>query len=232
MKTLLIVDDDTLFIEGLGRGLARRIADLHVETAANGAEALDVFATTGVDLLLTDLQMPVMDGFALLAWITRERPHVPAIVMTAFGGGETEQRLHALGVGGYVQKPLDFDALTVRVAEVLAVPPPGHGHGVTLTRFLHVLALEAKTCTLDCESQGRRGRLALEAGRLAGAWTEGVEGRPAALEMLTWPEVAITIAEGRPPEATLRVPMEAVLLESSHRHDEARRRSAGAGVAD
>lgn len=223
MKTLLIVDDDLIFIQGLGRGLARRIAHLHVETAGHGGEALDVFTTTGVDLVLTDLQMPVMDGFSLLAWMTRERPHVPAIVMTAFGGSEIERRLLALGIGGYVEKPLDFDALTVRLAEVLAEPPRGRGYGVTLARFLHVLALEAKTCTLDCESQGRRGRLALESGLLAGAWTDQREGKPAALEMLTWPEVAITIAEGRLPGATLTVPLEAVLLENSHRIDQANR---------
>lgn len=222
MKTLLIADDDLTFIQALARALPRHQLDLHVETVGSGLEALTVFESMAVDLLLTDLQMPGMDGFELLAWVSRERPHVPVVVMTAFGSPEVALHLSRLGVGAYIGKPLDLDELRKRLTEALSSGFHGFGRKVTLSSFLHVLYMEAKTCTLQCESRGRRGQLWLRDGKLAHAAFGDQTGESAAFQMLEWDETAIEIQEGCPAGAPLSLRLDAILLEALRRRDEAR----------
>ena len=119
MKNILIVDDEELFTRSLAEGLVGFDSSLRTYTAVNGQKAVEILASVDVDLVLSDIQMPVMDGFKLLAYMSRRHPQVPVLLMTAFGTEEIRTRLQSAGVDRYFEKPVDFDAIARKISEVL-----------------------------------------------------------------------------------------------------------------
>jgi two-component system, NtrC family, C4-dicarboxylate transport response regulator DctD len=104
---VLIVDDDPAVLEALPEALQLRLGDVTVDTADTAAAALDRIAARDYDAIVTDIKMPGLDGFALLAEIRTRRPDTPTLLIT--GHGEPALAIEALRGGAYdfVQKPID-----------------------------------------------------------------------------------------------------------------------------
>src|SRR5688500_12426532 len=115
MKKVLIVDDEPAVLFALSEALADRRRGVKVATAANGHEAVAILESEKVDLVVTDLRMPEMDGFELLAWLRRGFPHLPVVVMTAFGA-ETAPLDGGLEL---LEKPFDVGDLKRKVGDLL-----------------------------------------------------------------------------------------------------------------
>ena len=99
-----------------------------VEIAGNGRKALQALEERPFDLVLMDVQMPVMDGVETVGCIRRlegEAAKLPVIALTAFAVKGDEERLLAAGMDGYVSKPVDF----ARLAEVIRRVCPGRRAG-------------------------------------------------------------------------------------------------------
>src|SRR5262245_49757422 len=99
---LLLVEDDALVRKMLGTFLEPRYAVSH---AGNGRDALELLKTAEVDLVLTDVRMPVMDGIQLVRAIRRLKPHLPVVVMTGLGNEETAVEALRAGATNYLKKP-------------------------------------------------------------------------------------------------------------------------------
>jgi CheY-like chemotaxis protein len=192
MKKVLIVDDEPAVLFALSEALADRRRGVKVATAANGQEAVAILESEKVDLVVTDLRMPEMDGFELLAWLRRGFPHLPVIVMTAFGA-ETVSRLD--GAPEVLEKPFDVGELKRKVADLMRQSVKGRVENISLASFLQLLELERKTCTLTVTSVDRNGRLFFRGGRLVGAETEERDGTDAALEIVTWEHADVEISD-------------------------------------
>lgn len=192
MKKVLIVDDEPAVLFALSEALADRRRGVKVATASNGQEAVAILESEKVDLVVTDLRMPEMDGFELLAWLRRGFPHLPVIVMTAFGA-ETVSRLD--GLPEVLEKPFDVGELKRKVADLMRQSVKGRVENISLSSFLQLLELERKTCTLAVTSVDRKGRLFFRGGRLVGAATEELGGTDAALEIVTWEHADVEISE-------------------------------------
>lgn len=108
-KRILVVDDEENTRLALTRLLAREGYD--VKTAANGSEALSQIRNQPVELIITDLNMPVMNGLTFLRELNREQPASNVIMITAYG--EVESYLEALNLGAfeYLNKPVKLDEL-------------------------------------------------------------------------------------------------------------------------
>ena len=106
-KQILLAEDEVNLRRVLGAQLARDGYD--VLTAADGQEALDLMRENYVDLVITDLRMPRMDGMALLKAIALEKPGVPVVMITAHGTVDTAVEALKLGAFDYVTKPFDRD---------------------------------------------------------------------------------------------------------------------------
>jgi DNA-binding NtrC family response regulator len=106
---VLIVDDDPALLEALPEALRLRMSSVTVDTADSAATALDRIAAWDYDAIVTDIKMPGMDGFALLAEIRARRPDTPTLMIT--GHGEHALAIGALRGGAYdfIQKPIDRD---------------------------------------------------------------------------------------------------------------------------
>ena len=106
---VLIVDDDPALLQALPVALRLRMPGVTVETADSAATALTRIAAGNHDAIVTDIKMPGMDGFALLAQIHARQPDTPILLIT--GHGEYDLAVRALRGGAYdfIEKPIDRD---------------------------------------------------------------------------------------------------------------------------
>lgn len=119
--TLVLVVDDSISVRKV---VARHLRSLghEVEEVSDGLEALGKLRTKGYGLVVSDLEMPRMDGFELLAELARLEiaPTVPVIVASTRSDPETRRKVLALGAREFLPKPIDPDALTALVRALLA----------------------------------------------------------------------------------------------------------------
>ncbi|MBE9533115.1 MAG: response regulator [Proteobacteria bacterium] len=119
MATILAVDDSASMRQMVGFTL--KGAGYDVTDAADGQQALDIAKTRSFDLVLTDVNMPIMDGITL----TRELRALPAyrftpiLVLTTEAGGDKKQEGRAAGATGWLVKPFNPDQLLATVKKVL-----------------------------------------------------------------------------------------------------------------
>jgi two-component system response regulator HydG len=108
---VLIVDDEANARKGLKTLLEQ--SGFEVMTAGDGAEALDILATTPPDVVVTDLRMPRVDGLELLRRARLAMEDLPVIVVTAFGA--IDSAIHAMRAGAedYLEKPVQIEELEV-----------------------------------------------------------------------------------------------------------------------
>ncbi len=111
MKNILLIDDDPGFLKTLEEELSSCNEDWSILTAENGKQGAALIASHSVDLVVTDLGMPEMDGYELLAYLRGKRPTLPIIVMTADDSREAGRKLHSLGVEQYISKPCQFSEI-------------------------------------------------------------------------------------------------------------------------
>lgn len=117
MATILIVDDKKSFRFLLETHLAS--GGHAIRSAACGEEALGFLAREPIDLVLSDLIMPGMDGITLLREVQRRSPHMPFLVLTAHGSIETAVAAMKEGAADYLLKPVHRDGLLLTVAKNL-----------------------------------------------------------------------------------------------------------------
>jgi DNA-binding NarL/FixJ family response regulator len=121
MLKLLVVEDHALVREGLVRMLGQVESDIEVLEAPDFESALTVLDGEGeFDLILLDLALPGIDGFAGLDILRRRYPAIPVVVVSAFDDTPTITRVLNLGASGFIPKAFSGEALLAAVREVLA----------------------------------------------------------------------------------------------------------------
>jgi len=103
---LLFVEDEEDLLEIISDTLTK--LDASFETAVNGKEALAIMSKMKIDVVVTDINMPIMDGLDLIENINKLYPSIQVIVMSAHTEAEYIQKAHDLGVKDYLIKPFDF----------------------------------------------------------------------------------------------------------------------------
>jgi len=105
--TILIVEDEETQREGYT-----------VEEAGNGANAIDLFRTKTIDLVLLDFKLPDMDGLAILKGVKEINPEVEIIMITAYGSIENAVNALKAGASEYLTKPIDLDDLLFKIKKI------------------------------------------------------------------------------------------------------------------
>jgi two-component system response regulator (stage 0 sporulation protein F) len=108
-KRILIVDDEENTRIGLSKLLSQEGFD--VNSAANGHEALDYLKRQKVNLIISDINMPDMNGLSFLRELSRKFPSTNVIMITAYGGVESYLEAMNLGAYEYLHKPVRLDEL-------------------------------------------------------------------------------------------------------------------------
>ncbi len=221
MKNVLIVDDEEAALVALAEGLGLYLENVKVFKASSGVKALEILRSTHIDVVVTDLNMPIMDGFELLSTLNRLYPTIPALVMTAFSTNSTESQLKEIGYSVLLEKPLKLSELAARISRILERKAAGHLEGVTVASFLQIVEMEQKTCTLELSSEGRTGLLYLLEGQLINATCGDKTGVEAAYDLLSWGESEIEIHSGcKYRERSISQNLQYLLMEGARRRDE------------
>jgi two-component system, chemotaxis family, chemotaxis protein CheY len=120
--TCLVVEDSPMMRQLLVFALAR-IKRLTVTEADDGVDGLRKLAAGKYDLIITDINMPIMDGLKLVKRIRSDTVHkdVPIIVITTEGSAEDRQRAMALGANAYITKPIQAPQVIAKVKELLKI---------------------------------------------------------------------------------------------------------------
>jgi two-component system NtrC family response regulator len=119
METILIVDDEKNYLTILSALLEDE--GFEVLTAPGGSEALEVHKSSDLDLILTDMKMPKMDGIELLENIKANDPDLPVIMMTAHGTVDKAVEAMQKGAYTYVLKPFDNERLIIYVKKATSM---------------------------------------------------------------------------------------------------------------
>ena len=123
--SILIVDDEPdvadLFRQRFRREAREGTYVMHF--AASGEQALDLLAghiEPEPSVILSDVNMPGMDGLQLLGEIRRRRPDLPVMMVTAYGDEDRRRRASELGAFAFITKPVEFDQLKAQLRELPA----------------------------------------------------------------------------------------------------------------
>lgn len=221
-KQVLVVDDEPLFLKSLADGLAPfgEREGFVVHTAHNGQDAILTLQARPIDLVLTDLRMPGVDGFQLIAWMIGQKKSTPVVVMTALPSLEARVQLRESGVFAVLQKPVDLaDVHRCIRAELDA--RRARVEGLATSAFLQLVSMERVSCVLTIRSGPRVGTMHISGGDLVHAELEDKEGLAAAHALVGLPDSAIDMVERDDVRSSgLRVPLAEVVLDALRTHDE------------
>ncbi len=227
-KTVLIVDDDPGTLHVLANGIDNVLDMFDVVTAVNGREAVEILEQQPIDALVTDLSMPVMDGFALLAYITNRQQAVPVVVLSGLASTEVDERLSRYGGLRVLRKPASYQDVAETVLGVIEAAELGHVEGIPLAGVLQLVESERRSCTVVVTSGRRKGRLHFQSGRLINAFSEdfGADGEAAAYDILGWGDTSIGF-EHLPDNVRRQIhtPMQLMLIEVAVVQDQLRERT-------
>jgi len=104
MPSILVVDDSGIDLKRASMLLQKHVRNAEILTATNGQEALDEMERQPPNVVVTDLQMPVMDGLVLVEKVRDKYPHIPVVLMTAAGSETIAAQALKAGAASYVPK--------------------------------------------------------------------------------------------------------------------------------
>src|SRR2546426_5992350 len=219
--SLLLVEDDEFVRLALTRAL-NRTGVFAVMPAEHGERALELLREHRVDAILTDLQMPVMDGLTLLGHLLERGVRTPVAVMTGQRiTPELAEQLQRFGIAATFTKPVELSALADELQRSLSPTTVGRITGVTLFGFLQLLEVERKTALIVVHSGNEEGRLYFDSGALVHAETRRLRGLAAVNEVVGWPDPRLEIFYRRTArDRTIDQPLQQVVMEAARLLDE------------
>ena len=126
-RSILVVDDELLIRDLLYDFFRDQGWDISI--AENGEKALEILRSKDVDLLLTDLKMPNMDGLALATEVKRSHPDIPVVIMTGFPSVDSAVTALRQKVADYIIKPFNINQLYKTVKEKIDEKRADEHHG-------------------------------------------------------------------------------------------------------
>lgn len=224
IKNVLLVDDDTEMLHALREGFKKYRESFAVLLAEDGLQALNNLKQNIISLVVTDLKMPNMDGFELLAHIMEHYPDIPVIIITGYSTPEMEQLARKGGAVGYIAKPFLIENLARQILTTLRKESEGGTlHNVSSGMFLQLIEMEQKTCTIRLEEKvgGGKGILFFSDGELMDARVNNMQGEAAAHEIFSWDAVNLSIQNGCAlKENKIQSDLQPLILEAMRRKDE------------
>lgn len=167
IQTILIVDDSKPLIYLLKEHIVKSFKYV-VQIAFNGKEALEILENEEIDLIILDIEMPVMDGLQLLAELHNRKIWLPVIVLTAKKIDISETKFREFGIVDFIQKPFEFEILDKRIDNILKKRENKDSiSGISLFGILQILEMERKTGILTLKIGEIDGKIFFRDGKVA-----------------------------------------------------------------
>jgi CheY-like chemotaxis protein len=119
-RNVLVVDDEPDILESLQAYLEATLPGVRVYTAGRADEALPMLRELDIQVVVSDLRMPGMDGLAFLTQVRKRFPTVRRILITAFSEEDLDERAQEVGVGTVLRKPFELESFRETIAEALS----------------------------------------------------------------------------------------------------------------
>jgi len=119
---ILLVDDSNVVKAVLFKILSKSSLPIDkIYDAANGAEALEVLESHRMDLVVADINMPVMDGVEMIEWMSADTRfnRIPVVVISTEGSSSRIDKLSNLGIKAYIRKPFSSEEIQTTFSEIL-----------------------------------------------------------------------------------------------------------------
>ena len=117
--SLLIVDDDKMIGEMIGLIIGRTFPGVVIHLAENGKQGVELFKMHLPDIVITDINMPVMGGIQMTSEIKSVKKDTPFIVLTGNSDRNSLDKFSGLGVNDYIEKPIEFAKLFTAIKSTL-----------------------------------------------------------------------------------------------------------------
>lgn len=189
---ILILDDDEVVLDLYRDLLGRLPSKPVVHTASSGARALALLESEPFSVLLTDLNMPGMDGFQVLTIVRRKFPTMRTVVMTAVVDDQYRTRAYAMGVDLFMEKPGNEQQINLFqdcVESLLGQEEVGGFRGVqskTMVDLIQLECLSQSSSVLRITNGPIEGRIWVDNGDVIDAEVQGVSGEEAFKKMVSW----------------------------------------------
>ncbi len=226
---ILFVDDETSFLDTV-RALftAWSKNGWRIESATSADQALEILKTRKFDLIVVDVNMPVLDGIQFLRIVNRRFPDLKKAAITGHASEEKRSACLANGAELFIEKPRSADGLKsifTMLDELITWRPQSGFRGmlrqVGLQDVIQMECLGRNSSILEVQDRQMTGRIYIEDGRIIHADAGEIKGEPAFQKLLSLPGGSFQLQHFEPPaEHTIEGQWEFLLMEAARLRDE------------
>jgi CheY-like chemotaxis protein len=195
MKKTLIVDDSKVLIKTLQKGFEKYQDIFQAIYAEDGLEAMNILNQGPVSLVVTDIQMPMIDGLVLLAFIRERYPNLPCIIMSSYGSAELKDQVNR-DILHFIDKPFKVDELAQIILSALDRPKDKKPNRISIYDLLYLIIFGRKTCIFKImPEEGQSGYYYFYKGELFNAIFGELKGEEAVIKMLTYENAKVVFTK-------------------------------------
>lgn len=195
MKYALIADDDKVLVKTLQTGLSKFSDKFEAIYVHDGLEAMNVLNSKPIDILVTDIQMPMMDGLVLLAFMQGSFPNIPCIIMTSHGTSELKTQLKK-DILHFIDKPVKPDELGNMILSAFEKKGSKGNQKIGIADLLSLIMMGKKTCIFKLRAEDNTmGYFYFHEGELFNAVWGKQTGEKAVLDMLGCEKAELTFTK-------------------------------------
>jgi DNA-binding response OmpR family regulator len=223
LKKVLIVDDEETLTWSMAKSLSKDKDKYEVMIANNGKEALSLLKKDKIDLVISDIRMPDINGLDLLVRIKMEHPQTKVIIMTAYGSSDVQKEANRRGSLFYIEKPFEINDIRKIIIDLIGKKKGFQGKvfDVQLTDIIQMNCLGRLTTALVITRNGEKGVIYFNEGEIIHAECGERKGSDAFYRILTWDEGEFVSNIGFiPPVQTIFQSWEHLLVEAMRRTDD------------
>jgi len=223
MKRVLVVDDEEDMLWMLQRNLNKGMSDVEILAASSGEEALAVLSDKAVNLVITDINMPGMNGLDLLIEVNNRYPDTGVIIMTAYPSNAYEREAMMSGSLRFIEKPFDINDMRDIVNGALKTTDGFQGtvDGIDLMDIVQFNGLSQATSALKVTTADQEGMIFFKKGEVVHAMCDQVSGEDAFFKVLEFQGGTLQNIRGvEAPIVSIEKSLESLLFEAAVRNDE------------
>ena len=223
MKRVLVVDDEEDMLWMLQRNLNKGMQDVEILAAKSGEEALAVLSDKNVNLVITDINMPGMNGLDLLIEINNRYPQTGVIIMTAYPSNAYKNEAMLSGSLRFIEKPFDINDMRSTVQQVLKENEGFQGtiDGIELMDIVQFNGLSRSTAALKVTTTDHEGMIFFKNGEVVHAMCDNESGEKAFFTILGFQGGTLQNIRGvEPPIVSIKKGLESLLFEVALKSDE------------
>ncbi len=210
--TALVVDDEEDILYAIADALEKEGMVAH--KALNGRQALEILKmrAKNIDVLITDIRMPDINGVELLLMAKDINPDIKVIVITAYGSEDLKREVFSKGAIAYLEKPFDISDLIKKVEELSQQKKAPEW---TLTELLQLITIEGKSAIVEVNTPDGKGRIFIVNGEIHNAEFGGLKGKQAFMKLISYDKSKFNILWQTPRvERMIYKPLYLLLLEA------------------